>query len=96
MGLVGLTAGHATRIAPRPAPDPIEDGNRWDDAEGRFATVYCASDAEAAFGEVIAGYREQPGLLVRIDDFLTQSPDPEYDPLLSPSGPGSCSTAAIH
>jgi hypothetical protein len=46
--------------------------------------VYCASQAEAAFGEVIARYRERPGLLARIDDFLTQSPDPEYDPLLNP------------
>jgi hypothetical protein len=77
-------AFHTSRPLPSPAPDPIEDGNRWDDTEGNFATVYCASHAEAAFGEVIARYRERPGLLQRIDDFLTQSPDPEYDPLLSP------------
>jgi hypothetical protein len=69
---------------PRAAPVPIEEGNRWDDAEGRFATVYCASSAEAAFGEVIARYRERTGLLDRIDSFLSQRPDPEYDPLLSP------------
>jgi hypothetical protein len=55
-----------------------------DDAEGKFATVYSASQAEAAFGEVIARYRERPGLLDRIDDFLTHPPDAEHDPLLSP------------
>jgi hypothetical protein len=39
---------------------------------------------EGAFGEVIARYRERPGLLQGIDAFLTGRPDPEYDPLLSP------------
>ena len=67
---------HTPQPLLRPAPDPIEDGNRWDDAEGRFATVYCASEAEAAFGEVIARYREQPGLLARIDDL--RGCDPKY------------------
>ena len=69
---------------PNPAPEPIEGGNRWDDAEGRFATVYCASRAEVAFGEVIARYRERAGLLERIDEFLGQRPDPEHDPPLDP------------
>jgi RES domain len=81
---IDVFAFHAPQPLPRPAAGPIEDGNRWDDAEGKFATVYCASQVEAAFGEVIARYRERPGLLARIDDFLTQSPDAEYDPLLSP------------
>ena len=69
---------------PNPASVPIHDGNRWDDAQGNFATVYCASSAEGAFGEVIARYRERPGLLQRIDAFLNQPPDPDYDPLLTP------------
>jgi hypothetical protein len=77
-------AFHVPQPLPAPAPAPIEEGNRWDDAHGRFATVYCASSAEGAFGEVIARYRERPGLLQRIDAFLTGRPDPEYDPLLSP------------
>jgi hypothetical protein len=77
-------AFHVPEALPLPAPAPIEEGNRWDDVEGRFATVYCASSAEAAFGEVIARYRERPGLLERIDNFLSQQPDPEYDPLLAP------------
>jgi hypothetical protein len=81
---VDVFAFHLPQPLPAPAPAPIEEGNRWDDAHGRFATVYCASSAEGAFGEVIARYRERPGLLQRIDAFLTGRPDPEYDPLLSP------------
>jgi hypothetical protein len=80
---VDVLAFHVPQPLPVPAPAPIEEGNRWDDAHGRFATVYCASRAEGAFGEVIARYRERPGLLQRIDAFLTGRPDPEYDPLLS-------------
>ena len=54
-------------------------------AEGRRQEIaYCTSRAEGAFGEMIARYRERPGLLQRIDAFLTGRPDPEYDPLLSP------------
>jgi hypothetical protein len=81
---IDVFAFHAAQPMPRPSPEPIEDGNRWDDPDGRFATLYCASCAEAAFGEVIAHYRERPGLLDRIDAFLSQSPDADYDPLLSP------------
>lgn len=81
---IDVFAFYTSQPLSRPVAEAIEDGNRWDDAEGKFATVYCASRAETAFGEVIARYRERPGLLERIDDFLTQAPDPEYDPLLSP------------
>jgi hypothetical protein len=81
---IDVFAFHVPEPLPNPAPVAIEEGNRWDDAEGRFATVYCASSAEASFGEVIARYRERRGLLERIDRFLSQRPDPEYDPVLSP------------
>lgn len=81
---VEVFAFHLPQPLPNPAPEPIEGGNRWDDAEGRFATVYCASRAEVAFGEVIARYRERAGLLERIDEFLGQRPDPEHDPPLDP------------
>jgi hypothetical protein len=57
----------------------VEDGNRWDDPDGLFKTLYCASSPEAAFGETIARYREAPGLLDRISAFLTSEPDPAYD-----------------
>jgi hypothetical protein len=61
---------------------PVLDGNRWDDPDGRFATLYCATTPQAAFGETIARYRRAPGLLDRIDAFLTSDPDPDYDPEL--------------
>jgi hypothetical protein len=57
-------------------------GSRWDDAAGRFTTLYCATTAVAAFGEAIAAFRERPGLLARIDAYLTGPPDAEYDPEL--------------
>jgi hypothetical protein len=63
---------------------PVEGGSRWDDPLGQFATLYCASTAEAAFAETIARYRERGGLLERIDTFLSGSPDPDYDFELEP------------
>ena len=39
---IDVFAFHTPQPLPKPTPDPIEDGNRWDDAEGKFATVYCA------------------------------------------------------
>lgn len=75
-------------LAPRsPLPEqdePVLDGNRWDDPRGEFATLYCATTAQAAFGETIARYRETPGLLDRIDAFLNADPDPAYDFALEP------------
>src|SRR3712207_1240931 len=64
---------------------PVLDGNRWDDPRGEFATLYCATTAEAAFGETIARYREVPGLLDRIDAFLNAAPDADYDFELRPA-----------
>jgi RES domain len=59
-------------------------GNRWDDPAGEFGTMYCSTSAEGAFAETIARYRTQPGLLERIDRFLTGQPDSDYDFLLTP------------
>jgi hypothetical protein len=64
--------------------EPVLGGNRWDDPRGSFATLYCASSAEAAFAETIARYREVPGLLERLAAFLTGTPDAEYDFELKP------------
>jgi hypothetical protein len=58
---------------------PLYGGNRWDDPAAQYATLYCASSDEAAFGETIARYRERPGLLAKIDAYLTDAPDREYD-----------------
>jgi hypothetical protein len=72
--------------SPLPEQDePVLDGNRWDDAQGQYATLYCASSAVAAFAETIARYREVPGLLDRIDAFLSGEPDGEYDFELEPA-----------
>ena len=54
---------------------PILGGNRWDDPDGEFATLYCSTTPEGAFAETIARYRNRPGLLDRIDRFLTGQPD---------------------
>lgn len=68
-----------------PAGDePVLDGNRWDDPLGQFASLYCATTAEAAFGETIARYREKDGLIDRISAFLNSDPDPAYDFELEP------------
>lgn len=56
--------------APSPlldAGEPVYGGNRFDDPDGRFRTLYAASSEEAAFGETIAAYRDRDGLLDRID-----------------------------
>lgn len=63
---------------------PVLDGNRWDDPDGELATLYCSTTAEGAFAETIARYRTRPGLLERIDRFLTGGPDPEHDFPLEP------------
>lgn len=63
---------------------PILGGNRWDDPDGEFATLYCSTTPEGAFAETIARYRNRPGLLDRIDRFLTGQPDSDYDFPLSP------------
>jgi hypothetical protein len=74
--------------APRSAlpvgEEPVLDGNRWDDPLGQFASLYCATTAEAAFGETIAGYREKDGLIDRISAFLNSDPDSAYDFELEP------------
>jgi hypothetical protein len=63
---------------------PVLGGNRWDDPRGSFATLYCASSAEGAFAETISRYRDEPGLLDRIDAFLSGPPDDDYDFELRP------------
>ena len=63
---------------------PVLDGNRWDDPLGRFASLYCATTAEAAYGETIARYREKNGLIDRIAAFLSGDPDLDYDFELEP------------
>lgn len=55
-----------TRIGGDPfEPAPIEycGNNRFDDVQGEFRIVYCASERAAAFGETLARYRRSMSLL---------------------------------
>jgi hypothetical protein len=63
---------------------PVLGGNRWDDADGRFGTLYVAADPVTAFAETIAPFRQRPGLAAAIRDFTgRQPPDPRFDPELT-------------
>jgi hypothetical protein len=71
-------------VAPPPEPlpssdTPVIEGNRWDDAYGKFSSLYAATTAAAAFGETISRYREKADLIAKIDAFLEGPPDPEYN-----------------
>ncbi len=46
-----------------PAPWDYAGSNRFDDPEGTFRVVYCASERAAAFGETLARYRRSMTLL---------------------------------
>lgn len=63
---------------------PVLGGNRWDDPLGQFASLYCATTSEAAFGETIATFRERDGLVDRISAYLNDDPDAEYEFELTP------------
>ncbi len=59
--------------------EPVIAGNRWDDPDGSYSTLYCATTAECSFAETIARYREKKDLLEKIDKFLSGPADVEYD-----------------
>jgi hypothetical protein len=66
-------------VAPPPEPlpssdTPVIEGNRWDDAYGKFSSLYAATTAAAAFGETISRYREKADLIAKIDAFLEALP----------------------
>jgi hypothetical protein len=69
---------------PPPAP-PLgtgpndNDGNRFDDPEGRCRTLYGATDAEGAIGESLADFRFNPAAVVRIEAYLEGEPDEGFD-----------------
>lgn len=72
-------------LDPPPPPPPLaetapdnDESRRWDDPEGRFRTLYCATEAEGAFGEKLSSFRLMPGVVREIEDFLEESPDQEF------------------
>jgi hypothetical protein len=87
----------APEIPPESVLTPLTDGPRWEDFQGRFATVKFSKSAEAAIGRTIARYRrrtiaspvdETPGATQRrgiidlIKDFMNAEPDLEDEPEL--------------
>jgi hypothetical protein len=69
---------------PPPAPplgaDPKDDdGRRYDDPDGQWKTLYCATDAEGAIGECLGDFRFNPAAVVRIEAYLESEPDEGFD-----------------
>jgi hypothetical protein len=69
---------------PPPAPplgaDPKgDDGHRYDDRDGQWKTLYCATDAEGAVGECLGDFRFNPAAVVRIEAYLDSEPDEGFD-----------------
>ena len=60
--------------------DPIQTAaGRFDDPDGKYATLYCATDYYGALLETLAPLRPVPGLSEQIDQALEEPPDPEHD-----------------
>jgi hypothetical protein len=91
-GFFRVTAWHEP-FDPPPPPALVEDdasdddcAGRWDDPEGKFRTLYCASQAEGAIGEKLADFAQNSGAAVRVEAYMADDPDPEHidDQLLRP------------
>jgi hypothetical protein len=67
--------------APISLAQPLEDGFRWEDPTGSFATVKCSPSQESAIGRAIARYRPRTvgdngsGIIQAIKDFMSGPPD---------------------
>jgi hypothetical protein len=70
---------------PPPAPRPLDEvdpahdeARRWDDPAGEFRTLYCATEAEGAFGEKLASFAPNTAVVQAIAAFLEDEPDDEF------------------
>jgi hypothetical protein len=80
-------------FSPKDPPTPVgdsddggDDAGRFDDPDGEYRTLYCATEPEGALGEKIAAFAFSSRVAVRIEDFLDGDPDPGVGPEeLSPS-----------
>ena len=69
---------------PPPAP-PIgtepqdDDGHRYDDPDGQWRTLYCATQAEGALGECLGDFKFNSAAVVRIEAYLDGEPDDGFD-----------------
>jgi hypothetical protein len=68
---------------PPPAPlwavDPEHDASgRWDAPGEEFSTLYCATEAEACFGEKLGPFIPRPEAVLEIEEFLEKEPDEDF------------------
>jgi hypothetical protein len=73
-------------LEPRPAPLPLgscspaeDDSGRFDDPQGEFRTLYCATDPDGAVGECLGEFVYSAATAVKIEGFLESEPDPGFD-----------------
>ncbi len=70
---------------PPPAPPPLgappdeDDGHRYDDPDGKFRTLYCATESEGALGECLGDFVFNTAAVARIEAFLESGPEPGFD-----------------
>jgi hypothetical protein len=87
-----VTDWHRPFDPPPPSPaisdQTPEDppAGRWDDPDGVFRTLYCATLPEGAIGGKLGDFALNPPAAVRIEAFLESDPDDEFidDQLLRP------------
>jgi hypothetical protein len=72
-------------FSPKDPPPPIggvdpaeDDAGRFDDPDGKFRTLYCASEPEGALGEKLAPFALNPNAARRIATFIEGDTDPEF------------------
>ena len=63
---------------PLGAPPQDDDGHRFDDPDGIFRTLYCATEAEGALGECLGDFVYSEAAAVAVDSFLESEPDDEF------------------
>jgi hypothetical protein len=69
---------------PPPAP-PLgvapqdDDGHRYDDPDGRWATLYCATEPEGALGECLGDFKFDAAAVALIEAYLEGEPDAGHD-----------------
>jgi RES domain len=70
---------------PQPPPplgsssEEEDDGHRYDDPDGRFRTLYCATEPEGALGECLGDFVLSTAAVVHIEAFLRSEPEPGFD-----------------
>lgn len=83
-GVWRVSSWHEPFAPPPPAP-PLrgaasdDDGHRYDDPNGEFRTLYCATDAEGALGECLGDFVFSASAARRVEAFIDDEPDVGFD-----------------